>query len=202
MIKVLMDSGAGISFMLNSNITRENNLIESFNPKITYSSSSLTGEEVTYESSLHSLYFNNEKHLDVPVEIPLSTAGINTMPDLLGILGNGIMKRYNWIFDYNNLTAYYESNKYKDENFKYPCTDFYVNRKDQKMFFEDVQEKSVEFKSGIKDGMEIKSINGYGIDDFAKINKLLYKESIKLEIEYWTMDKKEKRIIIETRRKI
>lgn len=199
---VLMDSGAGLNFMLNSNITRDNNLLESFNPKIHTSSTSLTGEDDEYESSLHSLSFNNEEHLDVPVHIPLSTAGVNATPGLLGILGNGIMKRYNWVFDYKNQTAYYESNTFKDEKFDYLCTDFFIKKEDQKLFFKNVQKNSVEYKKGIEDGMEIKSINGYGIEDYSEIKKLLKKEYIKLKIEYLTMNGKKKKIIIETKRKM
>lgn len=200
--KVLMDSGAALNFILNSNITKDNNLLESFNPKITTYSTSLTGEENEYESTLHSLSFNNEKYMDVPISIPLSSEGVISFPGLLGILGNGIMKRYNWIFDYNNFTAYYKPNKLKSVNFKYPCTDFGIKKEGQKMFFENVQNNSVEYKKGIEDGMEVKSVNGYGTEDFTVIKKLLQKESIKLEVEYLTMNGKEKKIIIETNRKI
>lgn len=200
--KVLMDSGAGSNFVLNSNITKDNNLLESFNPKITTYSTSLTGEENEYESTLHSLSFDNEKYMDVPISIPLSSEGVDAFPDLLGILGNGIMKRYNWILDYNNFTAYYEPNKLKDISFEYPCTDFRIKREGQKMFFENVQNNSVAYNKGIENGMEVKSVNGYGIENLTEIKELFRKESITLEIEYLTLNGKKKKIIIETKRKI
>lgn len=199
---VLMDSGSASNLTLNSNITSDNKLLESFNPKIKTYSTSLTGDEDEYLSTLHSLNFNKEEHFDVPVDIPLSSAGVNAMPGLLGILGNGILKRYNLIFDYKNLTAYYEPNKFIDEKFDYPCTEFYIKKEGQKLLFKNVQKNSVEHKNGIENGMEIKSVNGYGIEDFTKIKKFLYKESIKLEIEYLTRNGKKKTFVIETKRKI
>jgi len=199
---VLMDSGSASNLTLNSNITSDNKLLESFNPKIKTYTASLTGEDDEYESSLHSLSFNKEDFLDVPINIPLSTAGVHGMPGLLGILGNEIMKRYNWVFDYENHTAYYESNTPKDKKFSYRCTDFYIKKEDQKLLFSYVQKNSVEYKNGIKDGMEIKSINGYGIEDYAEIRQLIHKENIKLEIEYLTMDDKKKMITIKTERKM
>lgn len=200
--KVFMDTGANPNFVLNSNITRDNNLLELFDPKVIASFQTLTGEDELFESSLLSLNFMQENHTDVPISIPLSKEGVNTFPNILGILGNGIMNRYNWIFDYSELTAYYEPNSLNNSKFEYPCTDFRINREGNKMLFESVQPNSELDKKGIEDGMEINSINGYGIEAYPKLKALLKKEGVKLKIKYFSKRGKLKKMRIKTERKI
>ena len=200
--KVFMDTGASPNFILNSNITRDNHLLEVFNPKYVSATKGLTGEEKQYLSAIQSLHFLGKEHLDVPIFIPLSKEGVNTFPNLLGILGNGILNRYNWIFDYANMTAYYEPNRLKNNPFEYPNADFEIKREHQKMYFKNVQPNTKLAKKNIQDDMEIIAVNGSQIEDFDKIKALMKKEGVKLHITYVSQSGKQKKLKVKTKRKI
>ena len=199
--KVLMDTGAAPNFILNSNITRDNDLLEKFNPKIEVTSESLTGGAKEYESTLEQLSFDKETFSDAPIIISLATEGVNTFPNLLGILGNGILHKRNWIFDYENQIAYYEDNQFSTKEFEYPCTNFSIQQENGIISFATVQPKSREAKKGIQTGMEILSINGH-TDAYDEMKRLLKTPNIKLKIQYKNTLGAKKWIRIKTGRKI
>ena len=200
--KVLMDSGARSNFVLNSNTTRDHELLEAFERKYKSSFLSLTGKEENYEVAVESLSFANEMHKDVSIDVPLSKQGVNTYSWLLGILGNGIMKRYNWIFDYKNSKVYYQHSQYNALPFHYPMTNFKIKKDNGKMIFVDVQPNSREAKAAIKEGMEITTVNGLQIEHYDEIKRLLQSENERLKINYFTADGTQKKIKVRTVRKI
>ena len=201
--KVFMDTGARPNFILNSNITKDNGLLEKFNPKIDRSTKSLTAISKEYVSTVDQLSLNEDFFSnDVPIIISLATEGVSSFPNLLGILGNGILKKRNWIFDYENQIAFYEKNQFTKKKFEYPCTNFSIQLENGMMSFIDVQPNSEEAQKGIQTDMEILSVNGYKMDDYDIIKKFLKTPNIKLEICYKNKLGKKKRIEIKTSRKI
>lgn len=182
---VLMDSGADPNFLLNSNIVKNNNLLEEFDPKIEFGSKSLTTNSTDeYLSTLKSLNFLDEVYEDVPLIISLATQGVHSMPNLLGILGNGILYKKNWIFDYSTKTAYYHQNKFANNLFEYPYTNFSITKENNTMFFNIIQSQSKEMQAGLKPHMEIISVNNLDASQYIEIKRLLQTPNKIIKVKY------------------
>lgn len=200
--RVFMDSGAAPCFVLNSNITRQNKLLPKFSPKIKTTSLSLTGSNVEYESTIEQLNLNGDTFSDVPIDIPTVKKGVNARKGYLGILGNGIMYRYNWIFDYKHKKAYYQANKYLNADFPYPSAHFFIQKKGDKMYFKDVQTIFNYDGVEIAEGLEVISVNNKTVKEYAQIAEWF--RTLDKELDIWFLDKKgqKKRLQITTKRVI
>jgi Aspartyl protease len=182
---VLMDSGATPNFLLNSNIVSKENLLPKFTPKLVNSSRSLTADvSEEYLSTVQSITVLENYFLDVPIVISLAKKGINATPNLMGILGNGIMYRFNWLFDYRSKTIYYHKNKQFDVQFDYPLINFKIRKNNAKLYFDNIQPESSEANAGIKPGFEILKVNGLKAENFDKIQKILKTTNQTIKITY------------------
>lgn len=119
---VLFDSGAGLGLLINTKFQQEHDLMSQFNKKIIGSSNDLTGKGQVLVSTIASMKF-----LDYTFEQRMNThiasdeSGVSAMPGYLGILGAEIINRFNYVFDYKNMTIYAKPN----ESFVIPFkTDF------------------------------------------------------------------------------
>lgn len=200
--KVLMDTGANPNFLINSNVVKQYNLVDRTDNKIQLGIKTLTGKGESYLCSIEGIRYGEHKEIDVPVLMTTDQAGVNAFPNLLGILGNGILHRNNWIFDYKNLKAYYKANKYSNLDFEYPCVNFDIIQKNEKMYFNQIQKKSLLTKKNINENTQIVEVNEFKIADYKKIKKLLLQDNIKLKIKYINKNGKMKKININTERKI
>ena len=200
---VLMDSGATPNFLLNSNIVTNHNLLSKFTPKLVNASKSLTSDiSEEYLSTLQSMSVLNNSFLDVPIIISLATKGINAMPNLMGILGNGIMYRNNWIFDYRNQTVYFQKNQQFDVPFDYPFTNFRIRKDHKKLYFDNIQPQSLEANAGIKSNFEILSVNKLKLENYKEIQKLLKTHNKSIKVLYIDEQGKKKTWKIKTKNRL
>jgi hypothetical protein len=183
--KVIIDSGASPYFLISSKLTNDNNLLSKFNPKLLTGSKTLTTSYHTeFISAIDTLFFYNT-FVDVPIIIPTSSTGaLENSNYSLGILGNGIIKKYNWIIDYSSKIAYLQKNKFFNQEFNYPNTNFSIKSENQKLYFHIIQPNSDEEKAGIKSNFEIISVNKLKIDELSKIKQLFKIQNQKIKIKY------------------
>ncbi|GAB4512190.1 MAG: hypothetical protein Tsb004_17710 [Allomuricauda sp.] len=112
--KVFFDTGAALSLILNTPFIAENN-IESKLKNIVIlekETKSLNGNFKASKGELSSLALNGFNFLKVEVFLPSNDlkSGVSVTQGYLGILGNEIIKQFNWIIDYKAMKMYMKPN--------------------------------------------------------------------------------------------
>ncbi len=193
--KIKLDSGLGSELLLNGKILKKNKIFSELEPQKEISGLDIGGNHKTYLSSIASLHFLSETFYDVPLRFTKN----KLKSDNIGLIGNKIISKYDWIFDYKNNKAYYKQNKYYQKPFKYLCTPFVIIKRKNKLLFKDVNKT---YDDEIKNNYEIISVNNLKSNDFKKVRELILTESIKLTIVYLDNNGNKKTFIYHTKRMI
>ena len=121
---------------------------------------------------------------NIPVALSSDNIGVLAIPNLNGIIGNRILKRFDVIFDYQRGVVYLEPSVLIGDDYFINSSGFNVYFKSGKPFLKDIIDRSPADKAGLKTGDEIISINGKLIEIMAtdEIRESFLGLSGKLEI--------------------
>jgi hypothetical protein len=112
--KVLFDTGAALSLMLNVPFIEENGIETKLKSieVLEKETKSLNGNFKASKGELSSLALNGFNFHKVEVFLPSKDlkSGVSVMQGYLGILGNEIIKQFNWIIDYKAMKMYMKPN--------------------------------------------------------------------------------------------
>jgi predicted aspartyl protease len=201
--KFLIDTGADLSIMLNTNFIEKHKITEQIDKKIEVSYGSLTkNNSKSFEGTIESIIIGNFALKDIPVNLTNEKKGVNSFQGYVGIIGNDILKRFDLVFDYKNKTLYLPANYFFTTAFQYPSAGFDIKLEDHKMIAKDIIEGTKIFKKGLKQGDEIIDINGLTSDKISTIKKLLKTEELRLKIRYINSNGEVKTTRIRTQRLI
>lgn len=169
----LVDSGAGATLIFNTPFAKDNNLYTHIGKTIPSSSKDLTSKSITHRGLIKQVALGNHAFSDVPVSLSETESGVNALPGMAGIVGNEILKRFNWLLDYNRKTLYLKPNHHYAAAFAYPKCGFTYERVGDKILVTEVTEASDAHKKGLRVGFEIEQFGDYSGSDFEKIRALL-----------------------------
>ncbi|WP_299683279.1 aspartyl protease family protein [uncultured Tenacibaculum sp.] len=198
--KALLDTGASGSMYLNAKTVEKYNLESKLEKKVMSKNFSATGTFSVFLSSLESISFLNQKLFDVPVTCSKHKGNYTISNERIGIIGIEILKKYNWVFDYKNQKAYYKRNNNYPIKFGYVCTDFYIEKKENELYFNNIKKDSKLLKEGIKNDFKIISVNGLKVTNYKEILDLIETDNISLEIIYLDNSGKELTVKYQTKR--
>ncbi|WP_299626958.1 retropepsin-like aspartic protease [uncultured Tenacibaculum sp.] len=187
--KMSIDTGYGGNFFLSRRFVKKNKILSKLEPKKEKTGTDIGGHHKTFLTSVASMSFLNETFNDVPTLFSKSKLG------KMGLIGNRIISRYNWVFDYKKNKAYYKRNNFYSKPFQYLCTPFFIVKKKNKLLFIDVDKTD---KSQIKNGYEVVSVNKF--KTIEKIRELIHTENIELNIIYLDGKGHEKNLVFRTKR--
>ena len=107
-----IDTGAENVLSLNSPFVRQNNLVDKYAAHVQgFAGEGIGGRENAYFVRVRRFEIG-EMHVDsVVTELSQDSGGVAADPYLSGIVGMGILKRFNITFDYLHATLYLEKNK-------------------------------------------------------------------------------------------
>ena len=185
---------------LNAKTVKKYDLESKFEKKTVSESFSITENFDVFYSSLESISFLNQKFFDVPVTCSKDKGNYTSSNERIGIIGIEILKKYNWVFDYKNQKAYYKRNKNYPIKFGYVCTDFYIEKKENELYFNNIKKDSKLLKEGIKNDFKIISVNGLKVTNYKKILDLIETDNISLDIIYLDNSGKELTVKYQTKR--
>lgn len=174
--KYLVDSGAGTTLIFNTPFARDNNLHNQVGKTITSSTKDLTSKSITHKALIKSVRLSEYTFSDVPVLISEATKGVNAMVGFGGILGNEVLKRFNWLMDYRNKILYLKPNRLYNSKFTHAISGFKFERVAEKIIVTEVNEESDAYAKGIRKGFEILKFGDYEGRDFEKIRSMLQVE--------------------------
>ncbi len=181
---ILFDSGAGLSLIVNTPFNKKYNISQSTNKRVISKSADLTSESILEEIAIEALHLGSYHFKDIPILIAHTNKGVNAFEGYLGILGAGIIKRFNIILDYESMMLYLKPNSIYSDLFRFPLSGIQLKKKDGNICINHVAQISPAFQLGIQEGDQILSINGdksLNIKQYRKYLKEISSEAI-LEI--------------------
>lgn len=158
----LIDTGASTSLILTTPFVNKHKLLDKFNKKLKHSSQGLTSTKTSnFKARLKQIKVGDFTFDNVPVNLSQSQRGLLASDKIDGILGNGVLKRFNLILDYSNQKLILEPNRYFKNAFKVNSSGIRIKLTLKKEFkIHDIYKNSPADKAGLLANDELVAING------------------------------------------
>lgn len=181
---VLFDSGAGsFTLWINTPFSRTNQLSKKAVKSIITQSQNLTKKSSLEEIAIKSVDIAGFTLEELTVFLSDDELGVSSYEGYLGLLGAGIIKRFNVILDYDAKTLYLKPNKNFKSNFVFPSSGIRLKRADNKILIYSVDKTTPAYKMGIREGNEIISVDGDISGSLKIYNRLLRREGAEVSLK-------------------
>jgi len=185
--KVLVDTGAGNTFYFNTPFIEENNLLAEMDTYYERETQSISTESAhVYTTMLANLSISDYEFSTLPVNMAIAEAGASSWSGPMGILGNGVLKRFNVFIDLQQKRMSLEPNRLYYDQFEVNCSGVELATDDafQRVIIDHIYAGSPAHKAGLKVGDEIVQINGANVSDFQlpQIRSMLSQDGEEIEI--------------------
>jgi len=168
-----MDSGAGLTTLLNTPFVNINKLLHTTGKTLQLKTMGMTNASERYLARIKDFSFGGYVFKDVPLSLSQATSGVSAMDGYLGLLGNEFLFRFNMTFDYNHSAIYLQPNKYYTTPFDFPLCGFSVKLGNGKVYVSFIAPDAPEKVQGLAPGDEIVSVNNRNNLSIAEVRELL-----------------------------
>jgi len=185
--KVLVDTGSGGTLTFNAPFAKANGLVEKIGSYYEREIQSLSTDRARlYTGMLSSIHLGTFQFNSVPAGIAVAEAGALSWPRIMGILGNGILRRFNLSIDLQRKRVFLKPNQAYGEAFETNCSGLELVLDDtfSKVIVDHVYLHSPAEAAGLKVGDEVVQINGANASQLplAQIRSMLSKDGKEVEI--------------------
>ena len=167
--KVVVDTGSGNNIHFNTPFTEENDLLAEMNTYYEQETQSLSTESShIYITMLANLNISDYEFSALPAIIAIAETGALSWSGPMGILGNGVLKRFNVFIDLQQKMMSLEPNQLYYDQFEVNCSGLELVTDDmfQKVIVDHVHVGSPAEDAGLKVGDEIVQIDGANTSEF------------------------------------
>lgn len=164
-----INTGAGTTMDFNTVFAAKQKVIDKTGDHYSYPVVGLEKEETLhYEGRVMSFGFGEILFENLPVGISQAKHGVQHNKKVAGILGNGLLRRFNITYDYDNSMIYFETNQNYEKPFNVNASglNLQLNKSLDKVLIHRVFEESPAEKAGIKKDAELISVNGKATDSY------------------------------------
>lgn len=176
--KILFDSGAGLTLLINTPYNQKYKLNQKQESLIS-ENENLHGKSITEDIRIESMNIGGFELNEMMISISHDKNGVSSYENYLGILGGEVISRFNIILDYSTSTLYLKPNNTFNNSFEFPMSGLELIKVDDKIIINKVEKTSTAYNNGIREGDILLSINN---DSSENLNK--YRELLKNEGEY------------------
>lgn len=185
--KVLVDTGAGSTFYFNTPFIEENDLLVEMDTYYERETQSISNETAhVYTTMLANLSIGDYEISTLPVTMAIAEAGASSWSGPMGILGNGVLKRFNVFIDLQQEMMFLEPNRLYHDQFEVNCSGLELVMDDafQRVIIDHVYVGSPAEEAALEVGDEIVQINGANVLDFQlpQIRSMLSQDGEEVEI--------------------
>lgn len=174
--KILFDSGAGLTLLINTPYNEKNKLSKKAGKSLISESENLHSKSIAEDIAIESMDIGGYKLSEMVVTIANDKDGVSSYENYLGILGAAVISRFDIILDYSSFTLYLKPNKNFVNPFKFPISGITLNKVNDNVIITDIEKTSLAYKKGIRKGDKLISINKNASGDIKIYRKLLKKE--------------------------
>jgi hypothetical protein len=198
--KILFDSGAGLTLLINTPYNENHKLNEKAEKSLIKKYQNLHGESISESIAIQSMYIGGFKLNEMVVGIAHDKDGVSSYKNYLGILGAEVISRFNLILDYSTSTLFIKPNSAFSKSFTFPVGGIKLKQIDGNVIIDKVEETSSAFEKGIREGDKLFSINKDSLGDIEVYRDLLTKENKKVCLKIINAKGKSKKIKFELKR--
>jgi predicted aspartyl protease len=197
---VFFDSGAALSLLVNTPFKLRNRVTQQVGRTIETQTNNLSSASVQQEALIASLQIGKFKFGEHVIGLASDTVGVSSFDGYLGILGNKIIHRFNFIADYSTQKLYFQPNLYFQTAFEFPVSGMKLKVQDEKVMVASIVTTCDAYRLGIRENDTILSVNGIKSMDLSCYREILKKDDTNVSIKYRTLEGVAKRIKFKLRR--
>lgn len=191
---ILFDSGAALTLMLNTPFIEKNQLRKKIGKTIVSPGQDLYKENKIEQTAIKSIQIGIYSFDNLPITLTNNKAGVTSYSYYLGLLGNKVIKRFNYILDFTNKIIYLKPNHNFDVPFEFQLSGIRFKKVKNKIFIANVVVGSEAEKLGLKRDQRITEVDGYIGNDLEELTKLVRQEGKTIKISVLTADGKTKEV--------
>lgn len=181
---VLFDSGAALSLSINTPYKLKHDIKKKTGKTIVSENNNLSTTSIQEEGMIRSLQIGRFRFNQLIVSLANDKKGVSSYEGYLGILGNKIINRFNFIADYQNKKLYLKPNGYFNSRFEFPTSGIKLKLTDGRVLVAGVVITSEAYKKGLRENFRIIAINGIKTTHLSTYRSLLNKENTTVKIIY------------------
>lgn len=198
----LFDSGANMTFLLNTPFVKENNMETRIGKTIENKAESLTTSSNFKIGKVKNAQLGKFTFDEMPIDLSNSKAGVMASKEYTGILGIKIINRFHIILDYKNQKVYLKPNKTFANTFEFPRSGISLTEEAGEIKISNVVTAAEAYQKGIREGDQLLEIDGAEAVDIRACRKLLKQKDKELTLKLKTKEGKVKTTTILLKRLI
>ena len=157
--RVLFDSGAGLTLLINTPYNENNKISEQVGKSLISSNENLHGKSISENIAIKSMKIGGYDLNEMVVAIAHDKDGVSSYEGYLGILGGKVISKFNVILDYSSKTLYLKPNNRFNKPFEFPLSGIELKKVENTIIVDKVEKASSAYKNGIRKGDKLISIN-------------------------------------------
>jgi hypothetical protein len=157
--RYLLDIGAGLSTLISQDYIEDSAFLKSKRKKYLKQGEGIGGKVEMYLTVMKELKLGPYKFRNVPVNIFDDTYNLLSYPNLGGLIGNEIFRRFNCIINYRNKEIFLKPNKFYTDPFDYAYSGIELYLIDGNILIGDIPKGSPADKAGLLAGDEVIAVN-------------------------------------------
>lgn len=169
----IFDTGAGLNMLLSEDYVQDSSLLDKKRKLYTTHAEGLGGKKMMSTTVVKKIALGPYKFRWVPVYVFRDDYNITSYPEMGGVIGNDILRRFNLIINYPNREIHIKPNSHFFDDFDYSYTGLGLYQLDNEIKVEDVVENSPADKGGFKPGDII-----FAVDNNFTHNMQAYKQAL------------------------
>lgn len=197
---VFFDSGAALSLLVNTPFKLQNHITEQVGKIIETQTNNLSSASLQQEALIASLQIGKFKFGEHVIGLASDTAGVSSFEGYLGILGNKIIHRFNFIADYSTRKLYFQPNLNFQTAFEYPVSGIKLKAINEKVLVANIVKNCDAYRLGLRENDIILSVNEIKSTDLSHYREILKKDGTNVNIHFKTHEGVSKRIKFKLRR--
>lgn len=175
-----LDTGAGLSLLITERFLKDYKILLPRRKPVSTLVQGLGGKKTMRLTVVKSLKFGPYIFRNVPTNLFDDEGNVTSYPYTAGLLGNDIMRRFNITLNYPAQEMYIIPNSAFNEKFDYAYTGMSLYSYDDKIYIDDIVEKSPADKAGLKNGDELISVDTNITGNIQQYEAQLQKEKEKI----------------------
>lgn len=198
----LFDSGANMTFLLNTPFVKAENIEMFVGKTIEKKAESLTTSSNFKIGKVTNVKLGDFEFGEMPIDLSNSKSGVMASKEYTGILGVKIIKRFHIILDYESQKIYLKPNKRYTEEFEFPLSGISLEKEAAEIMISNVVKDTEAYRKGIQKGDQLIEINDVAIGSVKECRELLKQKNTTIKLKLKAENGEMKKVSITLKRLI
>jgi predicted aspartyl protease len=177
-----IDTGAGLCMLFSEEMAADSGLLVSGKTPLVTQVDGMGGKATTRITTLKFMRLGPYKFKNVPIYLYNDEGNVLQYPAASGLIGNDILRRFNWVMNYSEKELHLTPNKSFTEPFDYAYTGLGIYLIDDEVKVTDVVKDSPGEKAGFQVGDVIFSVDHIVSKNVSRIKSLLHDAKRNLKV--------------------